>query len=271
MYVGVDIGGTKTLVAALDDAGVIVERIRFPTPHDYSAFLAQLHAAAASLKTSDFRAGCVGAPGKIDRTRGVGLDFGNLPWHDVPIQAASEVIFHCPMLVENDANLGGLSESMLLPPDKRVLYVTVSTGIGTGFVDHQTLSPALIDSEGGHMQLEYRGRRMAWEDFASGRAVLKRFGKKASEITDQATWQRIAHDIAIGLIELMAVAQPDIIVLGGSVGGYFARFESYLLQEIEQYHSPLVTVPLIKQAARPADAVIYGCYDLAHRRYAPRA
>lgn len=270
MYVGVDIGGTKTLVAALDDGGVIIERMRFPTPHAYPEFLAQLRTAAASLKTGDFRAGCVGAPGKIDREHGVGLDFGNLPWHNVPVQADSEKIFRCPMLIENDANLGGLSESMLVPADKRVLYVTVSTGIGTGFVENRTLIPALIDSEGGHMLLEYRGRRVAWEDFASGNAIFKRFDKKASSITDETTWHRIAHDIAIGLIELMAIAQPDIIVFGGSVGVYFERFGTYLMQEIQQYRSPLITMPRLQQAARPADAVIYGCYDLAHKHYAPR-
>lgn len=267
MYVGVDIGGTKTLVTTLDDHGVILERIRFLTPPIYEDFIETLRTTAHSLQSQDFHAGCIGAPGKIDRAHGVGKDFGNLKWHNVSIQADAEQIFRCPMLLENDANLGGLSESMLLPPDKRVLYITISTGIGTGFIDHQHIAPELADSEGGHMLLPYRGKRVIWESFASGRAILKRFGKKAVDITDSASWQRIAHDLALGFIELIAIAQPDIIVIGGGVGAYYERFEPFLLKELERFKTPLVALPIIRKAARPEDAVIYGCYDLAHMTY----
>src|SRR6266478_3355417 len=187
MYVGVDVGGTKTLVATLDDNGVITEKSMFQTPPTYASFLSELAKSAKTLKVQDFRAGCVAAPGKIDRTHGIGEDFGNLPWHDVPIQTDTEIVFRCPMLVENDANLGGLSESMLLPSDKRVLYVTISTGIGTGVIHNRSIVPELADSEGGHMLLEYHGKRVAWEDFASGHAIVERFGKKAAEITDETT------------------------------------------------------------------------------------
>jgi len=267
MYIGVDIGGTKTLVAALDDHGVIVERIRFLTPPIYEEFVAELTKTAGSLRTQDFRAGCIAAPGKIDRKHGIAHDFGNLKWHDTPLQADAEHIFGCPMLVENDANLGGLSESMLLPADKNVLYVTVSTGIGTGFIGHRRIVPELADSEGGHMLLPFHGKHVAWESFASGHAIVERFGKKAADITDAATWHRIAHDLAMGFIELIAIAQPQIIVIGGSVGVYYERFEPYLLYELQQAKNPLIDLPVIRKAARPEDAVLYGCYDLAHSTY----
>lgn len=267
MYVGVDIGGTKTLVAALDDHGVIVERIRFLTPAKYTDFILELRKATESLQTKDFRAGGIAAPGKIDRDHGIGRDFGNLKWHDVPIQADAERIFRCPIVVENDANLGGLSEAMLLPPDKRILYITISTGIGTGFIDHQHIAPELADSEGGHMLLPFRGKRVIWESFASGQAIVERFGKRAADITNEATWRRIAHDLSLGFIELIAIAQPDIIVIGGGVGTYYERFEPFLLHELQRSSNPLIPIPLIRKAARPEDAVLYGCYDLAHSIY----
>lgn len=268
MYVGVDIGGTKTLVAALDDRGVIGEMIRFPTPPKYEDFIKQLHDTVDALKVQDFRAGCIAVPGEIDRERGVGKDMGNLPgWQRVPIQKDTEKVFQCPILIENDANLGGLSESMLLPADKRVLYITVSTGIGTGFIERRQIIPELADSEGGQMLLEYHGKLTKWEDFASGRAIVARFGKRASEITDDKTWHRIAHDLALGFVELMAIAQPDIIVIGGGVGGYFGRFEQFLQAELEHYKNPLVKIPELRKAARPDEAVLYGCYDLARMTY----
>lgn len=264
---GVDIGGTKTLVAALDNHGVILETSRFPTPAEYDAFVMQLAETGEHLQQHDFIAGCMGVPGKIDRRHGMGEYFGNLPWQNVPLQADAEKIFHCPMLIENDANLGGLSEAMLLPADKRILYVTVSTGIGTGFIVNHAIDPALADSEGGQMLLEYHGKRVAWEDFASGRSIVKRFGKKAVDITDDTTWRRIAHDLAVGFTELIAIMQPDIIVIGGSVGNYFDRFGPYLLEEIKHYPNPLLQLPVFQKATRPNKAVLYGCYDLARSRY----
>ena len=267
MYIGVDIGGTKTLVASLDDNGVITEKVKFPTPEHYHDFLTNLKEIKESLKTKEYKAGCVAVPGKVERDKGIGKNFGNLTWHNVPIQADLEKIMHCPILIENDANLGGLSESMLLPKDRFVLYLTISTGIGTGFIANQQIASDLADSEGGQMLLEYHNRRIAWEDFASGRAIVHRFGKKASEIKDEKTWGRIAHDLAAGIIELMAIGQPDIIVIGGSVGYYLEKFESYLIKELKSHHNPLIKLPIIQRAARPEEAVIYGCYDLAKSRY----
>lgn len=267
MYGGVDIGGTKTIVAVIDSCGEIVEKFRFLTPASYDEFLDQLREAIRSLHTKDFRAASVAVPGRVNRKHGIGEAFGNLPWHHVPIGPDVEQIFNCPVSIENDANLGGLSESMLLPKDRRVLYVTISTGIGTGFIYKQSISPDLADSEGGHMLIEHHGRRVAWEDFASGQAIVKRFGKRAEDITDTATWHRIAHDLALGFIELIAIAQPDIIVIGGGVGHYFEHFRSFLLDDLKRYASPLVTMPTIQEAKRPDDAVLYGCYELARQHH----
>ncbi len=267
MFAGVDIGGSKTLVAALDDSGVIAEKAHFKTSKDYQSFLEELKNTVASFRTTDYRAGCIAVPGKVNRNRGIGEYFGNLPWHNVPIQADAEKIFHCPIIIENDANLGALSESMLRPKDKRLLYVTISTGIGTGFIINRTIDPELADSEGGHMVLEYHGKRIPWEDFASGRAIVERFGKKAKEITDEKIWRRIAYDLALGFFELIAITQPDIVIVGGSVGNYFDRFKAYLLDELKRFDNPLVTIPQLQEAIRPEEAVIYGCYDLAYKHY----
>jgi|SRR5579859_6972854 len=268
MYLGIDIGGTKTLVAVLDKHGVIQERQKFPTSKDYDVFRRDLAESVEKFSTKEFIACGVGVPGKIDRAHGIGLDMGNLPWHDVPVQKDFEAMLHCPIAVDNDANLAGLSEAMLVKGTySRVLYVTISTGIGTGIIVDQTIEPAFADAEGGQILLEHHGKLEAWEDFAAGSAIVRRFGKKAKDITDAKTWDIIAHDIALGLIDLIAVVQPQIIVIGGSVGVYYERFEAPLRAALEKYATPLVPIPPIKKAERPDDAVVYGCYDLAKTIY----
>lgn len=267
MYVGLDIGGSKTLLAVLDEAGVIVEQIKFPTPENYDAFLAEVTKALGDLRTKEFQAAAVAVPGKINRKEGIGTDFGNLPWHNVPIQADFEKLLACPVIIENDANLAALSEAMLLKQYNKVLYVTISTGIGTGVVINQAVDPVFADSEGGQMALEYKGKIAIWEDFASGRAIVERYGKQAKDINDEATWRRIAHDWARGFIELIALIQPDVIVVGGSVGIYFDKYIDALTAELATYNNPMVPIPPIRQAARPELAVMYGCYDLARSTY----
>lgn len=268
MYLGVDIGGTKTLVASLTDEGVIREQQKFATPEKYADFLIELEKALASLETKDFRAAGVAIPGSIDRSRGVGKEFGNLSWENVPVQRDVEHLSHCPVVVENDANLAGLSEAMLLKKShQKVLYITISTGIGTGFIVGQKIDPSMADIEGGQMLLQRGDRIVKWESFASGKAISRRYGKQASDITDKKIWQSIAKDLSVGFIDLMAVTQPDIIIIGGGVGHYLERFEPYLIEELQRYSNPLVPVPPIRKAQRPDEAVIYGCYDLAKEKY----
>jgi glucokinase len=269
MYLGVDVGGTKTLVAALDEHGVILEETKFPTPKKYDHFLLELRHTLAHFNTREFVAGGIAVPATVfDRTRGVGVRFGNLPWRNVPVQVDLERICHCPFVIENDAKLAGLSEAMLLREDfQKVLYVTVSTGIGYALINNQAIDPSVGDGGGALLMLEHRGKLVPWESFASGRAIVERYGKQAKDITDQTTWQHISRELAQGLVQLIAITEPQVIVIGGSVGNYFDRYNKLLATELKKYHLPLLTLPKLRQAQRPDHAVIYGCYDLAKQVY----
>lgn len=267
MYLGIDVGGTKTLVASLDDHGVIQEQFRFPTPQDYHQFLVELTQNVDKLSTHDFRSCGIGIPAVIDRTNGVGKEFAHLAWHNVPVHADVERIVHCPVALENDAKLAALSESMLIKHIRKVLYVTVSTGIGTGYVVDQQIDPELAGNEGGHMLLEHDGKYQRWEDFASGSAIYKKYGMPVKDIEDARILRSIARNIAIGLIDLIAILTPDIVVLGGSVGTHYHKYGGYLDEYLQKYDNPMITLPQIKAAGRPEQAVVYGCYDYAKQIY----
>lgn len=262
MYLGIDIGGTKTLVAALDNNGVIVESQKFATPKLYPVFLQQLSATVANLSTKEFIACGVGAPGRIDRQKGVATAFVNLPWQHIPLQRDVQRLVHCPVQIENDANLAGLSEAMLHKEHACVLYVTISTGIGTGIITNRQIDPEFADSEGGQILLEHKEKLMQWEKFASGRAIVKRFGKRADEITDTKTWKIISRDIAVGLFNLITFIQPDAVILGGGVLSAFDKFDDLLDAELKKFETPITPIPPIYRAQRPELAVAYGCYDL---------
>jgi predicted NBD/HSP70 family sugar kinase len=267
MYLGIDIGGTKTLVASLDNRGAITESIKFPTPKEYALFLKELSITVANLSTKEFIACGVAVPGRVNREKGVAEAFGNLPWTNVAIRHDLHRMLKCPVVVDNDANLAGLSEAMLIRQYDCVLYVTVSTGIGTGIITNQEIDPELADSEGGSIMLEHKGKIMQWEDFASGRAIVQRFGKRADAIEDEKTWKIIAKDIAIGLFDLVTFIQPDAVVLGGGVMSHLDKFDDLLMKELKRFETPMTPLPPILRAQRPEEAVVYGCYDLAKSTY----
>jgi predicted NBD/HSP70 family sugar kinase len=268
MYVGVDIGGTKTLVASLDDNGVITEKIRFETPKKYDFFLYELGFAFHKLKEKDFHAAGVGAPGKLDRETGRGLWFPNIGWKNVPLQHDIERILRCPTVLENDAKLAALSEAMMVK-DKydKVLYVTISTGIGYGLVVDRKIDTSIADLGGATIHVEHHGRLVPWESYASGKAIVKRYGKRAEDIHDKTTWRAIVRDLKPGIIDLIAFTEPEVIVFGGSVGVYFDRYGKLLREELEKYKTPLVALPKLVGAKRPEEAVLFGCYDLAKETF----
>lgn len=269
MYVGIDIGGTKTLVATLTNEGVIKESVKFPTPANYDDFVQELAHNVANFATKDFKAGALAAPGTLDRNKGVVKAFGNLGWKNVPLLRDVEKITHCPMFMENDAKLAALSEAMLLKHShSKVLYVTISTGIGYGLVVDQRIDPNIGDTGGKTILVEHGGKQVPWESIASGSALVRRFGKRASDLEDPAAWKAFAKDVALGFVELLAILQPEIIVVGGGAGHYLEKFHGELVTNLKKYETPMMPIPKIIKAQRPDEAVVYGCYDLAKATHA---
>lgn len=269
MYGAIDIGGTKTLISIFNSTGKPESETRFITPKDYFDFLKLISKEAQKLSLNNLKVVGIAVPGRLDKIKGIALALGNLPWRNVKIQDDLERIFHCPCLIENDAKLAALSEARALKHKySRVLYITFSTGIGAGFVVDGDIDQNLADNEVGQMLFEHEGKLERWESFASGSAIVKQFNKEAKDITDQQTWHIIARNMAIGIIDLIATLTPDIIILGGSVGSHFEKYEALLKEELQLYNSPLLTVPPIVKAQRPEEAVVYGCLTLAEKAYA---
>lgn len=264
MYAAVDIGGTKTLVATFDDRGKLTEQIKFPTPQVYDEFLLELANTVAKLSTKEFMAVGVAAPGKINHNYGVMVRATNLLWQNSELQQDCEALFKAPARLENDAKAAALSEAKIVGDKyETVVYMTISTGIGIGVCVDGKLDSALIDAEPGLMMIEHNDKMVRWETIASGKAIIAKYGKRASELEDPAAWKHISHLIAKGLVSVIAIVQPDIILVGGGVGGHFEKFEHYLLSELKKYENPLVPTPPIRKAKHPEEAVVYGCYELA--------
>jgi len=264
MYIGVDIGGTKTLIALMNDDGKIVKHQNYPTDARFPDFSKDLiHSLREEFMTDEVKGIAVAAPGQIDYDSGEGVIFGNLPWHNVPLAKILKQAFHLPVVVENDANTAAVAEARALDqPAKTVVYVTIGTGIGTGIVVDGCLDKNFQKSEGGWMHFEYDGQLQIWESFASGKALYERYGQYARELEDEAAWKEVAGNIALGLSNIAALLAPEVIIIGGSIGQYFPKYGHFLEQSMDKLKEKMFNLPRIVQAKHPEEAVIYGCYYL---------
>lgn len=264
MLVAVDTGGTKTLVASFLEDGRVGEQFRFPTPKtttEYVALLTKVLETHFSNESID--AIIIAMPGIVED--GIAIWCNNLQWANFNVAKAMQgVLGNAPLFIENDANLAGLAETRQLEDIPELsLYVTVSTGIGSGIITNGTINHALRHSEAGRSLVEFDGRIREWETFASGKAIHETYGKYARDITSKRTWDQVADRVSRGFLAIIPTLQPDIIIIGGSIGTYFDRFATTLASLLKEQLPAHIPIPKFVKAKYPELAVIYGCYYYA--------
>lgn len=260
----VDTGGTKTLIASFTHNGDIGKTIKFPTPENQDDYVTLLRKTLQeTYSDTPVEAVIVALPGIIKD--GVAVWCNNLRWKNFDAQSAlAGVLGDAPVVIENDANLAGLAETRILNPiPTSSLYVTVSTGIGTGVITNGHIDPGLRHSEGGRALVEFDGVVREWESFASGSAIHRTYGRYARDISSERTWKEIADRISRGFLAVVPIIQPDIIIIGGSIGTYFDRYGEQLEAILREKLPPYIICPQFIQAKHPEEAVIYGCYYYA--------
>jgi glucokinase len=135
LRVGVDLGGTKIALAAVDEHHRVVKRHRVTTPHGPDAVLDAIVAGVRELDVQPVAVG-VGAPGPV--TGGVLGIAPNLVGFTGPVrlQERLEAALGLPVAVENDANAGAIGEWVAGAGQgaRFLLGVWLGTGVGGGLV-----------------------------------------------------------------------------------------------------------------------------------------
>ena len=254
MYLSVDIGGTKTLIALFSKRGRLLRRRKFKTAQGSRTFIHDLMGHLADFKKYKIRTIIVAIPGTVQKNYSV--KFGNRNWKDIDIYTPIKNMFGCPIYFENDASLGALYEAYRLPG--RVVFLTFSTGIGGGVVEHNRILPESSKFEPGHERYRYNDRIQEWEDIASAEAIGNFYHvDTATDLRKKNIMEDIAKRVYLGLPDIVKQYKPDTIVLGGPLGKIFRLYEEYL---------PLDLEVKFRRPKRPNESVIYGCYLLARQK-----
>ena len=229
----VDLGGTKTAIAFVDQSGRQAGKRTLPAARGVEASIAQM---AACLKESRASAAGIVVPGIYDPASGEAWA-PNLWGQDrVPLRALAAERLGLPVVISSDRSGYVLGEQWMGAARgiEDVMYVSVGTGIGVGILSggrlvegaHGIAGAAGWMVVGGPWQEEYRDAG-GWEYEAAGPAVARRAGMPNAEAVaaaardgDQrslAVMQQTADFLALGVANLISVLNPAMVVLGGGV------------------------------------------------------
>lgn len=248
MYLAVDIGGTKTLVALFSKRGRVIRRYKFKTSWQKERFVRELTAVLKRFSRPDLAAVVVAVPGVVQKNCSVRL--GNRDWGDFSLVDEMQALFDCPIYFENDANLAAVYESHRLPG--KTVFLTFSTGIGGGIATRGHILPESDKFEPGHKIYSLGDVKAEWEDLAASSALEKTFHvDAATELRGKERMIEIAERVYLGLPDVVSKYHPDTIVLGGPLGKIFNLYVKYL---------PKIEGVRYRRPRRPLESVIYGCY-----------
>ncbi len=228
----VDLGATKTAIALVDAAGRISEKHKLAAAHAFEETVAQIG--------DRFSPGCAAAgivvPGIYDpRTGGVWAP--NLWGSEIfPLRDALEQRLGMSVTIGGDRAGYVLGEQWLGVARELsdVLFVAVGTGIGVGIVSggriidgaHGIAGAAGWMVVGGPWRSEYT-QAGGWETEAAGPALARRAGMETAEAVVAAARAgnaraldallQTADTLALGIANLIAVLNPEMVVLGGGL------------------------------------------------------
>jgi glucokinase len=247
----VDIGGTKIAVGIVDDSGAVLTKVESPTQGErgYADGLARITSMlreAARKADAEISGIGIGSTGWVYPFTGEFGDVDFLPtWKGCNPVKDLERAFDVRVALENDGDAAALGEAAWGAGrgKRRLIYITVGTGIGGGIIldgqlyrgvdrSHPEIGHHVIDASGPACTCGFRG---CWEALATGPAMATWYKSSAGgnganlgakevfqlaregDACARSAVERETYYLALGLANLIGLFVPDMIVLGGSV------------------------------------------------------
>jgi glucokinase len=311
-YLAMDIGGTKTSGALFTGDGILrddyvytVESQTFKgeeAVYQNSKGVMDHIIDHFSLTPEQIGGIGVGSPGPLDSKRGVIIHAPLMGWKNFPIVKRLEDDFHMPVCLDNDGNLGALAEQRcgVAKGLDNVLYMTVSTGCGGGFVLNRQIYHGHGDgaAEVGHISIDPEGlpcpcgSRGCFELYASGTAMNRimredmakgvksrvfdlAYGDREKingKVLDRAAAEGDGYALELlrnegrflgrGIANLFNLLDPDMMVLGGGVTKSRVYFHEELMRTLKAYCIQAVNEESIRYSVMNDRVVLYGAFYL---------
>ena len=247
--VALDVGGTDMKSAVLDTDGTLLDVEREPTPLGDNPAEAIVEQLASALERARARhpqllieAAGLSVPGLVDDVEGIGRFATNLSWNNFAFQEAAQRRTGLPVAFGHDVRAAARAEREFGAARgyQNVAVVVIGTGIAsTIIVDGQVLLANGFAGEIGHSivnpggDLCACGGRGHLEGIAAASAIARRYtaatgtpAKGSREVLERAragdaaaaaVWSDAVEALALGLSQVVSIAAPEAIVIGGGL------------------------------------------------------
>lgn len=287
-----DIGGTKIAVARVSTSGEVLRSASAPTPADDPAALLEVVADLVRQMDGPGVSPTVGVAcaAFVNETREHVYLAPNIAWRDYPLRADLEAALERPVVIENDANAAGLAEFEhgAGRGARSMVLLTIGTGVGGAVISEGTLLTGGfgVGAELGHVIVEPGGRlcgcgsRGCLEQYASGTALVRHASElldrpvsaeelrvllEAGDARAREALSRVGTYIGRALVTLVAVLDPNVVVIGGGVSDAGAALTDPIEREFARSYGPIFErpVPTIVTALLRNTAGVVGAAALA--------
>jgi len=287
--IGMDLGGTKMEIAALDESGAELLRRRAPAPR--GSYAEAIEAIAQFVLEAEREAGArgtvgIGTPGAVSRGSGVLKNAYASALNGKPVKPDLERLLGREVRFANDANCFALSEAIdgAAKGAQLVFGVILGTGVGGGVVaDGRAIEGVnSIAGEWGHNALPWPtpgelpgprcacGRDGCIEAFLSGPGLARDHllatgeARAPADIAARAesgdrgcalTLDRYEERLARALASVINLLDPEVIVLGGGLSNTGRLYRNVPARWTRHVYSDRVVTRLVKAAHGDASGV----------------
>ena len=277
VFVGLDIGGTKIMVAAADREGNILRRARTATSTSLEEDLSNINNLITEVAMKDKILGMGAAiGGPLDWEQGVVSPLHQPAWRNVPLKTIMEEKWDCPFYVDVDTNVAAIGEYRWGGVSaRRFLYLTLSTGMGGGFLIDGKIYRGGDGAhpEVGHQSIPFRSSNPAavhcecgtpdcLEALVSGNGIRRIYGKSAETLSPE-EWEEVAYNFGQGLRNMAALYAPDVIRIGGGVAVGGGENFIQAARKIMEEHLKLVPAPDVGLSSLGYDTALRGAIAMA--------
>ena len=260
LTIGVDIGGTKIAAGVVDEEGRILQVSKVPTPLTPEDVIDAIADAVRTVSAEHpVEAVGIGAAGYVDDKRATVLFAPNINWRHEALKDKVEQRVGLPVVVENDANAAAWGEYRFGAGQGHddVVCITLGTGLGGGIIIGGRLHRGRfgVAGEFGHIRVVPDGllcgcgSQGCWEQYASGRALVRYARQRAAATPENATillalgdgtpagiegrhvseaarrgcpvavdsFRELARWAGAGLADLASLFDPSAFIVGGGV------------------------------------------------------
>jgi glucokinase len=278
----IDIGGTKFTLGAFCGEELVLRETRSTDrsggPQWMFSEIEQIVRAWRDGHSFQADACGIGFGGPVDfPSQTITLSTHVEGWVEYPLVENVEQLTRAPVIVDNDANVGALGESVYGAGKgfNPLFYMTLSTGIGGGIVNDGTVYRGADSFAGeiGHLNIVPNGPKClcgsqgCFERMCCGLWLERDYGKTANELLQNTEFvQSYVVNLARGLKAAIMLLNPARIVIGGGISkageALFAPLREELGRQITSWsRARREVVP----AQLGDDSILYGALALARR------